>query len=173
MSTYKTLYCGAVLLSFTVAADELPRLGEPLSNTEVEAANYTIMPDGEGLPAGSGSAMQGRGVYQQHCLACHGQNGDGGPNDRLAGGHGSLEGAQPVKTVGSYWPYATTLFDYLRRAMPYATPGNLSNDELYAVTAYLLYLNDIIDEAKVLNAATLPLVKMPNRDGFDLAWPAE
>jgi len=159
------------LLSFPVTANELPRLGEPLSHTEVDAVNFTVMPDGDGLPAGSGSAVEGRALYEQHCQACHGKQGEGTLNDRLVGGHGSLDGAQPVKTVGSYWPYATTLFDYLRRAMPYAAPGSLSNDETYAVTAYLLYLNDIVDEARVLNADTLPLVKMPNRDNFDWAWP--
>ncbi len=126
------------------------------------------MPDGDGLPDGSGNAAAGRDVYTRNCLACHGENGTGGLNDALSGGHGSIQGPQPQKTVGSYWPYATTIFDYLRRAMPLTSPGVLSNDELYAVTAYLLYINDIIAEDAEMNADSLPDVKMPNRDNF--AW---
>ena len=128
------------------------------------------MPDGEGLPTGSGTAKTGTSVYLANCMACHGEKGTGGINDTLVGGHGSLTSNRPQKTIGSYWPYATTLFDYVRRAMPYQTPGSLTNDEIYAVTAYLLYLNDIIDQDKELNAETLPEVKMPNRDNFVWAY---
>jgi len=105
-------------------------------------------------------------VYQQYCFACHGERGSNGVNDALAGGHGSLTSDQPQKTVGSYWPYATTVFDYVRRAMPLTSPGLLSNDELYAVTAYLLFINDIVDESHEIDAESLPAVKMPNRDNF-------
>jgi cytochrome c len=124
------------------------------------------MPDGDGLPAGSGNAVRGRDIYEQNCLACHGDNGTGGVNDALSGGRGSLTGPQPKKTVGSYWPYATTIFDYVRRAMPYQTPGSLSSDEIYAVTAYLLFVNDIVAADTEMNAESLPRVKMPNRDNF-------
>lgn len=159
------------LPALAFAADESPRLGEPLTAAELEAAIYTVMPDGEGLPGGSGSVAEGRAIYNQQCMACHGADGEGTLNDRLAGGQGSIDSAQPVKTVGSYWPYATTLFDYIRRAMPYNAPGSLDNDEIYAVTAYVLHLNDIVGENATLDAERLPGVRMPNRDNFDRAWP--
>ena len=154
----------------TLQAGEGPSLGTPLSASEVAAVDITVMPDGEGLPTGSGTAKTGTSVYLANCMACHGEKGTGGINDTLVGGHGSLTSNRPQKTIGSYWPYATTLFDYVRRAMPYQTPGSLANDEIYAVTAYLLYLNDIIDQDKELNAETLPEVKMPNRDNFVWAY---
>lgn len=149
-----------------VRADEGPGLGQVLTAEEVTAVDFTIMPDGEGLPEGSGNAVAGRDVYKANCLVCHGESGAGGLNDVLAGGHGTLTGPVPQKTVGSYWPYATTIFDYVRRAMPFPTPGSLSDDDVYAVTAYLLYLNEIVDEDEEMNAASLPLVEMPNRDNF-------
>ena len=152
--------------SGTVLADDGPGLGQELSAEELAAVDFTIMPDGDGLPQGSGNAVNGREVYDQNCLACHGENGTGGINDVLSGGHGSLTGPQPRKTIGSYWPYATTVFDYIRRAMPFQTPDSLSNDEIYAVTAYLLFVNDIIADDAEMNADSLPRVKMPNRDNF-------
>ena len=110
---------------------------------------------------------KGETVYAEKCVACHGENGAGKPNDQLVGGRGSLSGDQaPVKTVGSFWPYATTLFDYVRRAMPLNAPKSLSDDEVYAVSAYILQLNGIIGEADAMDAQTLPQVRMPNRDGF-------
>ena len=152
-------------------AQESPGLGVPVSAEEVAVADFVILPDGQGLPGGSGSARAGVAVYQRECRLCHGDGGEGGPNDRLVGGVGSLATQKPVKTVGSYWPYATTLFDYLRRAMPYHAPGSLSNDELYAVTAYLLSQNGVIGEDAIMDATSLPMVRMPNRDGFTWAWP--
>lgn len=125
-----------------------------------------VRPDGRDLPRGRGTATEGEAVYVANCLRCHGLGGAGTPADRLVGGVGSLAGPKPVKTVGSYWPLATTLFDYLRRAMPYDRPGALSDDEIYAVTAYLLARNGIVDAELELNAETLPRVEMPNRDGF-------
>ncbi len=151
-------------------ADEGPGLGKELTAAEVAAIDFTIMPDGDGLPEGSGTAASGRDVYQKNCLACHGENGTGGVNDILSGGHGSIKGPMPQKTVGSYWPYATTIFDYVRRAMPLQSPGILSNDEIYAVTAYLLFINDIIAEDTEMNADSLANVKMPNRDNFVWAY---
>ena len=150
----------------SVLADEGPGLGQELTAEELAAVDFTIMPDGDGLPPGSGNAGTGRDVYNKNCLACHGEDGAGGVNDVLSGGHGSLTGPQPQKTVGSFWPYATTVFDYVRRAMPFQTPGSLSSDELYAVTAYLLFVNGIIAEDAEMNAESLPQVKMPNRDNF-------
>lgn len=170
MSTRNWLRLACFLPAFAFADTESPQLGEELSAAEADAVNFTILPDGAGLPAGSGTAATGERVYLQQCVACHGVNGEDGPNDRLAGGHGSLQTNQPVKTIGSYWPYATTLFDYVRRAMPYTAPGSLNDDEIYAVTAYLLHLNGVIEADAVIDAQSLPRVKMPNRDNFDWAW---
>ncbi|MEM8768202.1 MAG: cytochrome c [Pseudomonadota bacterium] len=150
---------------------ETPQLGEPVSAETLELIDFTVFPDGEGLPPGSGTAAEGLVIYQTQCRVCHGEGGEGGPNDRLVGGQGSLASGEPVKTIGSYWPYATTLFDYLRRAMPHQAPGSLDNDALYALSAYLLFENNIIDRDTPMNAETLPGVEMPNREGFTPAWP--
>jgi len=150
----------------TSAPVKAPAFGEPVSAAEIARWDISIPPSGAGLPAGSGSVKQGEAVYAAKCQACHGAKGLGKPADALAGGIGSLATGKPVRTVGSYWPYATTLFDDTRRAMPTTNPLSLSNDEVYAVTAYVLYLNGIIGESAVMNAKTLPQVKMPNRDGF-------
>lgn len=154
--------CGMV----AALADDGPSLGQKLTAEELAAVDYTVMPDGDGLPEGTGNAVTGKAIFNQNCIACHGENGTGGVNDVLSGGHGSLTGPSPQKTVGSYWPYATTIFDYVRRAMPFQTPGSLSNDQIYAVTAYLLFVNGIIAEDAEMNAESLPNVKMPNRDNF-------
>ena len=143
-----------------------PALGQPVSKQEIAPWDIGIMPDGEGLPKGSGTAKQGRAVYEKHCASCHGPEGSGGTADQLAGAKMGLTSDYPEKTIGTYWPYATTLFDMTRRSMPTNAPGTLTNDEVYAVTAYLLYLNRIIGEKDQMNARTLPKVKMPNRDGF-------
>lgn len=143
-----------------------PNLGEPASAAVVAAMDISIPPSGAGLPAGSGSVTQGAKVYEAKCQTCHGPKGVGKPADPLVGGIGSLASGKAQRTVGSYWPYATTLFDYTRRAMPTTAPLTLTNDEVYAVTAYVLHLNGIIKEDQVMNAQTLPQVRMPNRDGF-------
>ncbi|HEX6007499.1 MAG TPA: cytochrome c [Burkholderiales bacterium] len=148
------------------AAVKQPALGTAVSAEELARWDISIPPSGAGLPAGSGTARLGLPVYEQKCLACHGARGVGKPADALAGGTGSLASKAPLRTVGSYWPYATTLFDYVRRAMPLADPLSLSDDEVYAVSAYVLFLNGIIGEDFLLNAQTLPQVKMPNRNGF-------
>ena len=122
--------------------------------------------DGRGLPAGHGSVRQGQTLFGERCAACHGAQGEGGSADRLVGGQGTLATGKPVRTVGSFWPYATTLFDYIRRAMPYDAPQSLSADETYALSAYVLHLNGILPEDVELDAASLPKVRMPNRDGF-------
>jgi cytochrome c len=166
MSTHKYWLTAVLFVASTVAADEEPGLGQLVSPEEIRAVDYSVLPNGEGLPDGSGTAQSGETVYRQNCLACHGEGGTDGLNDRLVGGHGSLTSDRPIKTIGSYWPYATTLFDYVRRAMPFQTPGSLTNDEIYSVTAYLLYLNEIVEQDAEMNARTLPMVKMPNRDNF-------
>jgi cytochrome c len=121
----------------------------------------------EGLPTGSGTATLGKPIYVEHCASCHGgEKGEDAKYDRLVGGHGTLATAKPIRTVGSFWPYVTTLWSYIRRGQPFDSPGSLTADQVYAVTAYLLYLNGIIGEHDVLDAKTLPQVKMPNRDGF-------
>jgi cytochrome c len=148
-----------------------PAFGAAVSAEEIARYDISIPPSGAGLPKGGGSARQGLQVYEQKCMACHGEKGAGKPADPLVGGIGSLATARPVRTVGSYWPYATTLFDYVRRAMPLPNPLSLSDDEVYAVSAYLLFLNGIVGEDAVMNAQTLPQVKMPNRDGFVSDWP--
>ena len=152
-------------------AQETPNLGRPAAPAEVAGWDISIPPDGTGLPPGSGTPEQGAVVYAQKCQACHGEKGAGKPNDQLVGGQGTLASANPVRTIGSYWPYATTVFDYVRRAMPYTQSQSLTNDEVYAVTAYLLHLNEIIGAQDVLNAQTLPRVQMPNHANFILAYP--
>jgi len=157
-------------LACAALADQGPRLGEALTADEIAAIDYVVLPDGSGLPPGSGTARQGAGVYARHCLSCHGEEGQGGTSDVLAGGRGTMTEATPVKTVGSYWPYATTVFDYIRRAMPYQEPGVLDNEENYAVTAFLLYINDIIGIDEPVSAKTLPEIDMPNRGNFVWAY---
>ncbi|MBV8397167.1 MAG: cytochrome c [Acetobacteraceae bacterium] len=168
MSTPRHLSAASALFFLSTAAlAETPDLGHPATPEEIAAWDVSIGPDGAGLPSGNGTPQQGEAVYVEKCLACHGEKGAGKPNDQLVGGRGTLTGDQtPVKTVGSFWPYATTLFDYVRRAMPFNAPRSLSNDEVYAVSAYILQLNGIIAENAVMNAQNLAKVQMPNRDGF-------
>jgi cytochrome c len=149
------------------ALAQAPQFGQEIAPAYIAPWDISIDPDGAGLPPGSGTASQGKAVYAAKCQACHGEKGTGGPNDALVGGIGSLApGKSPVKTVGSYWPYATTLFDYIRRAMPFPETKSLTNDEVYAVSAYILNLNGVVGTDEVLDAQSLPKVKMPNRDGF-------
>ncbi|WP_133670962.1 c-type cytochrome [Burkholderia pseudomallei] len=142
------------------------RFGRAATPAEVKLWNIDVLPDGTGLPDGSGSVAQGKTLFANNCMACHGAGGEGGIKDRLVGGIGSLATDHPVKTVGSYWPYATTLYDYIRRAMPYQAPGSLSNSDYYALVAYLLNRNGIVPDNAMLDKHSLPKVKMPNRDGF-------
>ena len=144
----------------------VPDFGRAPSAAELQLWDIDVLPDGRGLPPGSGSVAQGRDTFQANCEACHGVAGAGGPKDRLVGGQGTLASAKPIKTVGSYWPYATTLFDYIRRAMPYQAPGSLSADETYGVVAYLLNLNGIVPEGARVGRNDLAAIRMPNRDGF-------
>ena len=140
-------------------------IGKPISENQIRAWNIDVSPNGSGLPPGSGTAATGEALYQQQCAACHGDKGQGGLANRLSGG-GDLNTDKPIKTVGSYWPYSTTVFDYVKRAMPHPAPQSLTNDQVYSATAYILYLNKIVSKDQVLDAKSLPAVQMPNKDGF-------
>jgi mono/diheme cytochrome c family protein len=141
-------------------------VGRPPTAEEVQAWDLTIPSDGQGMPPGSGTAMLGKSIFVERCASCHGEKGEDPKYSRLVGGQGTLATDKPIKTIGSFWQYATTLWSYIRRAQPFDDPGSLTPDQVYAVTAYLLHLNGIIGEQDVMDAKTLPLVKMPNRDGF-------
>ena len=175
MSTSKWIALSAVAVLAACAAQtpvgKPPAFGAQVSAEEIARWDISIPPSGAGLPPGSGTARQGAPVYEQKCLVCHGVKGVGKPADALAGGIGTLATKTPLRTVGSYWQYPTTLFDYVRRAMPITTPLTLTSTEVYALTAYLLNINGIIGEDEPMNAQTLPQVKMPNRDGFVSDWP--
>ena len=158
-----TLFCLAATAAY--AADG-PHFGTAADPARIKAWDLTILPDGSNLPAGKGSVKEGADVYTAKCVMCHGANGEGKPADRLTGGIGSLTSNAPVKTVASYWPYATTLFDYIRRAMPVNHPHSLSDHEAYALTAYILSVDGIVKKDAVLDAKSLPKIRMPNRDGF-------
>ena len=162
---------GCVGSRVTGSPIEGPNLGREATPAQIAGWDISAGPDGVGLPPGKGTAAAGAIVYEQKCQACHGAGGAGQPNDRLVGGQGTLASKAPVRTIGSYWPYATTVFDYVRRAMPYIQPQSLSNDEVYALTAYLLNLNGIVGDGDEMNAQTLPKVKMPNRDSFIVVYP--
>ena len=163
----------AFSLSAAAAAGavETPMLGKPISPTDLAPWDMSIGPDGAGLPSGKGSAREGKQVFIDKCAGCHGIAGEGQPADRLVGGQGTLAGDAPVKTVGSYWPYATTLFDFVRRAMPLNEPQSLTSDEVYAVSAFILNANGIIKPGEVMNAKSLPKVKMPNQGNFFIVYP--
>jgi mono/diheme cytochrome c family protein len=168
MSTRRPfLALAACLATCSIALADSPNLGRAATPEEIAAWDISVGPDGAGLPPGSGTPKQGEAVFVAKCLACHGEKGAGKPNDQLVGGQGTLAAGQaPVRTVGSFWPFATTVFDYVRRAMPLNESKSLSNDEVYAVVAYILQLNGVIAETDRLDAQTLPQVRMPNRDGF-------
>jgi cytochrome c len=161
------LFVVASALGSDVAA-QLPTYGVGRAPTadEVKAWDLTIPFDGVGLPPGSGTAALGEPIYTERCASCHGDRGETGKYDRLVGGRGTLTTDRPVLTIGSFWPHAATLWSYIRRAQPIDEPGSLTADQAYAVTAYLLYLNGVIGEHDVMDARTLPQVKMPNRGGF-------
>ena len=163
------LLFGALLLCLSGQAQaQSPTYGLGRTPTAEEIARWDIAVNREGdeLPPGRGSAIEGQVVYSARCVTCHGATGDEGPEDPLKGGKGSLAAARPMKTVGSYWPYATTLWDYINRAMPFDRPTSLSHDDVYAVVAYVLFINGIVDESTVLDADSLSAIRMPNRDGF-------
>jgi mono/diheme cytochrome c family protein len=141
-------------------------IGRSATPAEIAGWNIDIDRDGNNLPPGSGGVSRGREVFGQQCASCHGAKGEGGLGDKLVGGQGTLATPKPVRTVGSYWPYAPTLFDYVRRAMPQTAPQSLSNDDVYAVSAYILHLNGLLAADATLDAKTLSAIKMPNRSMF-------
>jgi cytochrome c len=171
MSMHRSL-AAAILLVASMSGQQRPNLGRELTPDEVKKVDITIAPDGAGLPPGSGSVSAGAAVYSQKCQSCHGAQGSGKPQDQLTGGVGTIASGKAVKTPVSYWPTATTIFDYIRRAMPITAPQSLTNDEVYAVTAYLLSVDGIVPKDATLDAKSLPQVKMPNKDGFVRWWPA-
>jgi len=141
-------------------------IGKPAGEAELSAWNIDVAPDGRGLPRGSGDVATGGRIFAAKCAGCHGANGEGGVGDQLIGGAGTLASGNPKRTVGSYWPYATTLFDYIRRAMPYNAPQSLSADEVYALSAWILNRNGIVADDARLDAHSLAAIRMPNREGF-------
>jgi len=158
--------CGVSVLALAQAPD-YRNVGRTPSPEEIRARDIAVGPEGKELPPGSGTATEGAKVFANRCAACHGANLEGSPlGPRLVGGQGTFKTLYPVRTIGSYWPFATTLWDYINRAMPRNAEGSLSADEVYALTAFLLYRNQIVREGDVIDANSLPKVKMPNRDGF-------
>ena len=167
MSMREALLLIAALVAAAPAVAQAPRFGEPIAPADLAPWSITVAPNGAGLPAGRGSVKEGEAVYVAKCQACHGEKGAGKPNDQLVGGFDTIASDKPaVKTVGSYWPYATTLFDYLRRAMPWNDAKSMTDNEVYAVSAYILHLNGLVGADDTLDAQSLPKVRMPNRDGF-------
>jgi cytochrome c len=163
----------ALVVGSAAMADS-PKLGQPITEQDVAAWDIAVMPSGAGLPPGSGTAAQGAQVYEMKCAHCHGEGGKGGPAARnpLFGGRPVTSGIDTPKTIGNFWGHATTVFDFTRRAMPFNKPRQmLKPDEIYATTAYILFLNKIIGEHDVMDAKTLPQVKMPNRDNFIIRFP--
>jgi len=165
------LIAAGLALGVAAASGQAPKLGKPITEAEIAPWDISIMPDGNGLPPGAGTPAQGAPLYAERCSACHGDNAKGGEHGAaLVGGppRASLDGG---KTIKNYWPYATTLFDFVRRAMPYSEPNSLTADQVYAITAYILALNELIGKNDTINAQTLPKVMMPNRDGFIMRFP--
>ena len=164
----------AVIMSVSVGAsmaanDQVPSrygIGHSPSKAFIDNWDIAIGPDGAELPGGRGTVAEGAIVYGERCAACHGPSGREGPDPILVGGQGTLVSAKPLFTIGSYWSYATTLYDYIYRAMPFVTPGSLTPDEVYALCAYLLNANGIIADDALMDRKSLPAVQMPNRDGF-------
>ncbi len=159
-----------VVAAFISAAAQSPdykNVGRTPTAQEVQAMDIAIGTDGKELPPGSGNSKTGARLFGEKCAACHGESQEGSPQaPALVGGKGTLTSLHPKMTAGSYWPFATTIFDYIRRAMPRYQEGSLKVDEVYSLTAFILYRNDIIKEDDVIDATTLPKIKMPNRDGF-------
>jgi S-disulfanyl-L-cysteine oxidoreductase SoxD len=178
MSTRKLAFkagVGAVALCASVALGamafaESPKLGKPITQSDLAEWDITVFPDGTNLPAGSGKAADGAKIYAEKCVACHGEGGQGGVAARLIGGppKATLDGG---KTIANYWPYATTVFDFIRRSMPWTQPRSLTDQEVYALTAYILAANKLIGEGDEMNATSLPKVLMPNRGNFVIRFP--
>lgn len=178
MSMRSALAVAAMVLASSVALAQgqvgnqaAPNLGQPISDAEIAAWDLSILPDGTGLPPGSGTPEQGAKIFAAKCALCHGPEAKGGTAASLVGGRALTDGIDTPKTIANFWPFTTTLFDFTRRAMPWQAPRTLTNEEVYALTAYILSLNKIIGPTDVMNAQTLPRVRMPNRDGFIPRFP--
>ena len=164
--------CAALLFFAARAGAQVPNLGQPISEADLAPWDLTIMPDGSGLPPGSGTPAQGKQLFASYCAICHGDGGKGGIGDVLAVDNPPpLSGPGSAKLLANFWPVSTTLFDFIRRAMPFTQPISLSNDQIYALTAYLLNINKVIGDSDVMDARSLPAVKMPNRDNFFPEFP--
>ena len=162
----------ALVLGSGAAMAQSPGLGAKISEADIASWDISILPDGTGLPAGSGTAAQGAPIFAAKCAMCHGDGAKGTPAAAaLVGAPPLTGGIETTKTIANFWGYSTTAFDFIRRAMPFQAPRTLTNDEVYALVAYLLALNKIIPENQVMDAKTLPQVKMPNRDGFIIRFP--
>jgi cytochrome c len=165
----------ALCLPAAASAAEGPNLGQPIDLAEIAGWDISIQPDGGGLPPGAGTPAQGDPIFAEKCAQCHGPNGKGGVEgvtaSPLVGGGPITDISSPMKRIANFWPYATTLFDYIRRAMPWQQPKSLTNDEVYALTAFILAQNKLIGENETMDARTLPKVRMPNRDGFIVRFP--
>lgn len=153
-----------VAISVQLVSAQTP--GRPATEAEVRAYGVTVAPDGKGLPQGSGTAVEGKLIFAARCAKCHGDKGQGDVGPPLVGGQGTLATPKPLKTVGSFWPYAPPVWDYVHRAMPFDQAGTLKTDEAYSAVAYVLFLNGIVTERQVMDSKTLGKVRMPNRDGF-------
>ena len=173
MSTLRLAGASTIALLFAagVACAVGPNLGKRLTAGEIAPWDISVMPDGGGMPPGSGTPAQGARVYAEKCVVCHGENGKGGISAALVGGApiNSIGAAQ--KTIANFFPYSSTVFDFIRRAMPWQQPRTLTNDEVYALSAYIFAMNKLIGEAETMDARTLPAVRMPNRDGFIVRFP--
>lgn len=167
----KILMASLLLGGATITVAQESRFGTPATQADIDKRFWSTFPDGENLPDGQGTAMLGKPLFEEQCTICHGTPEARGENDVLFGGHGTIGTDKALATVGSYWPYATTVFNYIRKAMPYTAPMSMTNSEYYSITAYLLYENGIIGEEDVINKETLPDVKMPNAGNFIMAYP--
>ena len=164
----------AVALSSTLACAEGANLGTPIGPRDLAGWDISVMPDGTGLPAGSGTPAQGQRIYTEKCVPCHGDDGKGTaslPLSPLFGGGKITDISAGMKTIANFWPYATTLFDFISRGMPWTQPRSLTDDEVYALTAFILAKNKLIGDTDTMNAETLPKVKMPNRGSFIIRFP--
>jgi cytochrome c len=160
----------AATTAAAAATADPPGLGKSISEADIKAWDITILPDGTNLPPGSGTAARGAAIYAQKCVVCHGEGGKGGPNVALVG-NPLIDRIEANKTIANFWAQATTVFDVIRRAMPWTQPRTLTDNEVYALTAYILSLNKLIGENDVINAETLPKVRMPNKDNFIIKFP--
>jgi S-disulfanyl-L-cysteine oxidoreductase SoxD len=174
MSTRKSLAALLVVLGAGAALAESPKLGRPISEADIKGWDIEILPSGAGLPGGQGTSAEGAKIFAEKCSSCHGDSAKGGVMPfypALVGGAPLTSGIETQKTIANYYAYTTTIFDYIRRAMPFNAPRTLTDNEVYALTAYILSLNKLIGENDVMDAKTLPQVKMPNRDNFIMPYP--